>query len=396
LIGDSFSLGESICEFALVRLARRLKMTSGRPSGFDYMRLGLSLMVAFVHFRGASRGGPANPDWGFVAHPWSGPWAMPVRPFGSVILPMFFALSGFLVAGSLERSKTLLTFLGLRVIRIYPALAVEVLLSALLIGPAVTALPLASYFRDPVLWHYFLNTIGDIHYVLPGVFENNPWPKTVNAQLWTVPVELMCYITLAALVVIGAVQRKILIPLAAAAFSVAHFVMLSSEHDWLVPVCNGPLTGPILVFCFLAGVSVFLYRDRLLWSFPLFLIALTASAAFLFFVPLGEYLAVWTMAYVTVYLGLTDFKRIFFINGADYSYGIYIYHFVVGQAFVYAAAPSHWWITAVVCIPLTALVAAFSWHAIEKPAQKWRSYLPAAERHYLALKASALGWPRAT
>jgi peptidoglycan/LPS O-acetylase OafA/YrhL len=57
---------------------------------------------------------------------------------------MFFALSGFLVAGSPERSKTLLTFLGLRAIRIYPALGVEVVLSALLIGTAVTTLPLPA------------------------------------------------------------------------------------------------------------------------------------------------------------------------------------------------------------------------------------------------------------
>jgi hypothetical protein len=59
-----------------------------------------------------------------------------------------------LVAGSLERSKTLLTFLGLRVIRIYSALAVEVVLSAFLIGAAVTAFPLERYFRDPLFLNY--------------------------------------------------------------------------------------------------------------------------------------------------------------------------------------------------------------------------------------------------
>jgi peptidoglycan/LPS O-acetylase OafA/YrhL len=78
-------------------------------------------------------------------------WATPLRPFERAIIPMFFALSGFLVAGSLERSETTLTFIGLRLIRIYPALAVEVALSAFLIGMAVTALPLATYFQDPVV-----------------------------------------------------------------------------------------------------------------------------------------------------------------------------------------------------------------------------------------------------
>ncbi|MGY0575795.1 hypothetical protein ACTGJ9_036125 [Bradyrhizobium sp. RDM12] len=42
-------------------------------------------------------------------------------------------MSGFLVAGSLDRSNTLIMFLGLRAFRIVPALAVEVFLSALIL-----------------------------------------------------------------------------------------------------------------------------------------------------------------------------------------------------------------------------------------------------------------------
>ncbi|MGB8900721.1 MAG: acyltransferase, partial [Methylocella sp.] len=78
------------------------------------------------------------------------------------------------------------------------------------------------------------------------------------------------------------------------------------------------------------------------------------------------------MTYVTVYLGLTNFKRLSVIRGADYSYGIYLYSFVIQQLFVYLAAPQSpfWWINAMVCVPLSALVAAFSWHFVEKPAQK--------------------------
>lgn len=87
---------------------------------------------------------------------------------------MFFALSGFLVAGSLERCKTLLTILGLRVIRIYLVLAVEVVLSAFLIGASVTTYPLRDYFTDPLLFHYLRNSFGDIHFFLPGVFQHQP------------------------------------------------------------------------------------------------------------------------------------------------------------------------------------------------------------------------------
>jgi hypothetical protein len=38
-----------------------------------------------------------------------------------------------------------------------------------------------------------------------------------------------------------------------------------------------------------------------------------------------------TITYVTVYLGLINFKRFSFVKGADYSYGIYLYGFAVQQ-----------------------------------------------------------------
>ena len=147
-------------------LEEALVAADGRPSGFDYMRLTLSVAVFVSHSFGTSYG-----ESGAEAV-WNGPAAALV----AAILPMFFALSGFLVAGSMVRCATLVKFLGLRVIRIYPALAVEVLLSALLIGPVLTTVPLTSYFTDPVFFHYLVNVTGHISYYLPGVFADNPVP----------------------------------------------------------------------------------------------------------------------------------------------------------------------------------------------------------------------------
>src|SRR4029077_15672800 len=93
-------------------------------------------------------------------------WKSEARPIVRLILPMFFALSGFLVAGSLERSRTLLMFLALRVIRIFPALSVEVLLSALILGPIFTSISFKSYFSSSEFWEYFLNIVGHVHFRL--------------------------------------------------------------------------------------------------------------------------------------------------------------------------------------------------------------------------------------
>jgi peptidoglycan/LPS O-acetylase OafA/YrhL len=363
---------------ARVNLAERLIATKGRPSGFDYLRLGLAISVVMWHTTATTYGLPVKPRDDL--------WPQtPLHALFSATLPMFFALSGYLVAGSLERSKTILTFIGLRVIRIYPALAVEVVLSALLIGTAITTLPLAAYFRDPLFWKYLLNVTGHIHYSLPGVFEYNPWPEMVNVQLWTVPVELFCYVALTALVLFGGVQRKILIPLAALGLALMHLIRRSHKYHWHVPPLIDDFNATLLVVCFLTGVSLYLFRDKIVWSSRMFAGALIASIALLCFVPFGEYPGILTITYVTVYLGLTNFKRFSFVKGADYSYGIYLYGFAVQQLFVHLAAPRFWWVNALVCVPLSVFFAAFSWHFIEKPAQKLRKLLPAVERHYLAL-----------
>jgi peptidoglycan/LPS O-acetylase OafA/YrhL len=384
---------------ALASLEERLFATLGRPSGFDYLRLGLAVSVIVVHSRITTFGIPRD-----VTHATELLTGTTIRPFNTVIstilfvvdgilvaghksiLPMFFALSGFLVAGSLERSKTLLKFLGLRVIRIYPALAVEVLLSAFLIGASVTTSPLTSYFRDPLFLRYLLNVVGDIHFYLPGVFENNPWPRLVNYQLWTVPYELLCYAILAGLLLFGSVLRRVMIPLAAFGVAVADIINRPLTEEMHAPSITGHVEGQLLVVAFLAGVSLYLHREKISWSFPMFAGALTATLPLLWLIPYGEYPAMLTLTYVTVYLGLTNFKRLAIIRGADYSYGIYLYGFVNQQLFVLAAAPRFWIVNALVCVPLTTLVAAFSWHFLEKPAQKLRQPLSLAEQHYLALR----------
>ena len=88
--------------------------------------------------------------------------------------------------GEFATDSSLLAFLhAIREVRIFPALAVEVLISAMLIGPLVTAYPLSTYFSDPLFFRYFFNLIGHVQYRLPGVFLGMPGPDYVNMQLWT-------------------------------------------------------------------------------------------------------------------------------------------------------------------------------------------------------------------
>ena len=120
-------------------IGEHLRNIRGFTSGFDYLRYGLAIAVVLWHSCLVSLGDQKAME---IADNWSSWFTRP-------ILPMFFALSGFLVASSLERSSSIPKFLWMRATRIYPALTAEVILSAFIIGPIITTLPLTQYFTDP-------------------------------------------------------------------------------------------------------------------------------------------------------------------------------------------------------------------------------------------------------
>ena len=290
---------------------------------------------------------------------------------------MFFALSGFLVTGSLMRSQKLQTFIGLRVIRLIPALAVEVVLSALILGPLLTIFELKDYFGSVHFRTYFLNIVGEIHYILPGVFNFNPLPKVVNSQLWTIPYEFYCYLALTVLALIGARRWRAIVPVFAfvstLGFMVQYNIRFGSE-----PIEYWQNIGKFAFWSFLWGVSFFQYRDIIPWRGWLFWLATFISVIALSKEGYFACLAPLSIAYATVWLGLTDLRRLWFLRGADYSYGVYLYHWVVMQT-VLSLGPKSWVTTAFIGLPLTVAFAALSWHVIEKRALRLRRALVAAD-----------------
>ena len=366
-----------------MNLDQKLALAGGRPSGFDYLRLALATAVICVHSVAASAGASVAVLW--LGRPW-------LAPLLALLLPMFFALSGFLVAGSLQRCRSMVSFMGLRVIRIVPALVMEVVLSALLLGPLLTTLPLAAYFSDRAFLQYFWNLLGIIQFGLPGVFHNNPLPYTVNGQLWTVPWELKCYVTLLALALLGLRQRPWLAPLGALAVTVAGVltkVVIGHDPHYGLPGTLVP--GWALVAGFLCGVSLFLYRNRLPHDGRLAL-AMLALALALFSVRYGAFATCVPVAYLTVYVGLCNPRRLTVLRGADYSYGMFLYGFVIQQTFAALGDWTHvWWLNALVSVTCAVLVAALSWHWVEQPALALKGPLQQLERWWLSGFAQQFG-----
>lgn len=353
------------------------QMRSAGPAtaGFDYLRIGLATAVLTWHSIILSTG--STP----LDHAlWSGSF----RFLPAAILPMFFALSGFLVSASLERTS-LHGFLTLRVLRIVPALAVVVLLCALILGPMFTSLPLRQYFTSPELGGFFLNIVAVVHVRLPGVFEHNPDPGLIASQLWTIPFEFECYFALAILSVLNLLRNR---------RALARIIVLAALAATVCAVLISPVSpfdhvpGAVLVLCFLAAVGLYDYRDAIAYS-PHLAIASVIGSAVLLEVPNASYLAAFPVAYLTVWLGLKNPPRIPF---GDLSYGVYLIHFPIEQTIMHLfPGADSWWRLTLMTLPPTFASAWLSWNLVERQILSRKASILALVDRALQATAATIG-----
>ncbi len=107
---------------------------------------------------------------------------------------IFFAISGYLVVKSFFYDPNFIRFLAKRSLRIFPALIVVTVLTACVLGPLVTTVPIKDYFASPLFTGYFESITLRIHFYLPGVFESNPH-SAINGSLWSLTAEFLMYLS---------------------------------------------------------------------------------------------------------------------------------------------------------------------------------------------------------
>jgi peptidoglycan/LPS O-acetylase OafA/YrhL/lysophospholipase L1-like esterase len=349
----------------------------GHGPGFDALRIYLSISVLCWHSIAICYGST------MVLRVWNAPYG---RPF-ITILPMFFALSGFLVMGSAIRLGSLRHFLANRFLRIFPALATEVTISALILGPLVTVLPLSDYFTSPTLFTYFGSLIGRVQFVLPGVFLNNPLPGVVNGNLWTIPPEILCYLFMAVMIVMALFRERVPVTIAAAGVLLLNLLQDHAE-GWGLP--EGLLPVRYLVLCFAFGTVLFMWRDMLPYRWPLFAFAAAVGLIFLQTPGLID-VSLFALAYCTAFLGVTPLPKGRLFAGGDYSYGVYLFGAPIQQtiASVFPATHHIYW-NIPLSLTLTIGVAALSWHLVEKHALALRQFVSNSDgilRRSFALRA---------
>ena len=369
-----------------------LSSNKGIGPGFDFLRVSLALSIVYFHaFHVTNQYYPldqTSPFW--LVH--------------YTLVPMFFALSGFLVTASAGR-LSLGNFLLNRSFRIIPALAVDTLVCALLIGPIFTKMDLKQYFSDSQLPTYFLNIIGYVHYNLPGVFLDLPIAR-VNGSLWTVPFELACYALMSILIVMNLLKSKWFSVGLACSYlitsaMIVHFDLLRMiDQPGLRRMFSIAFVEPEAqaVTAFLVGVIAFQFKDKIPYSRKLFIACIAFDLIIAFALndnqglhPAMRFVLMPIIVYQTIFIGLTNVPVPGFFRTGDYSYGIYLYHQPFLQIMVVLfpgiAFSPHIGatFTFVAALPLIIAVSWLSWHVVEKPSLQLRKRLRTTQSYNGAL-----------
>ena len=287
---------------------------------------------------------------------------------GWICVAVFFAISGFLITRSFDRTSRLENWFSARVMRLFPALLVVTVLTALIYGPVFTRLALADYARDLQTLTYVPRnvTLAKLQYDLPGVFLDHPYPRAINGSLWTLIHEVVCYFGVFLAGILGALRSKRFFALLCSAYFAAYF---ATGFAPLADVLPSKLAAfRMLSYPFVIGMMLYVWRDRVVLSW-LVAAALAAAAAVLHGTWLFQPLFVLAIAYATFVLAYRPggFVRRYNDLG-DFSYGMYVFAFPVQQAAIALAGPMTPAMNMAVAFPVTLLLAIISWHVVEKPA----------------------------
>jgi peptidoglycan/LPS O-acetylase OafA/YrhL len=334
---------------------------SHRGNAFDLLRLAAALLVVLGH------------SWVLTGH---------VDPLtflngtnaGDLGVGVFFLLSGYLVSSSWLADPSLKRFAARRALRIYPAYALVVVLLTFVLGPLATTLATGQFLVSGGTWNFLLGNLSIFHvqFDLPGVFAHNPYPDAVDGSLWTIRVEVLCYVGVAALGLLGLLRRRwVLLAVAAALILVAVVVEMSGYHGVLLPgLLDYQAAVPIAYFGVGMAYREFIGANPPPWWTPPAAALVWAALWFTSAAAVGAILFVAALTYTIAFRAPSALHHP--TRGYDLSYGSYLLAFPVQQLLSGLPAALNAVLTAVIVLAL----AAVSWRFVEKPALRHKPARP--------------------
>lgn len=352
-----------------MRLAKRRHEMLGaycdsRDNNFNLLRIVAATLVLFTHSFGMTGNGSSE----LLASAFG-------MSFGSWAVDIFFVASGFLIAKSWDRTKSVRSFVTARIARIYPGLWVCVVVCVVGIGPAFTTLPLLEYSMHLETIKFVVENstliLNGVWTSLPGTFVGQS--VGVVYPLWTMPYEIKMYLVLLGLGWSGWLYRRNVVPvIIIAAFSVYAWYMFEHIAESRIKEFGR------FFFFFFSGSYCYLRRDRIplraeIALGGLLLIGLSMLFSQIVYRNLVLSLATPYLVMAFAFLPSGPIRR--YNHLGDYSFGLYIYGAPVQNVVLaMGGGESGVFQFFALSLAIALAVAALSWHLVEVKAM--RAFVP--------------------
>ncbi|MBV5269437.1 MAG: acyltransferase [Afipia sp.] len=306
--------------------------------------------------------------------------------YGYMGVELFFIISGFVIAMTLESSKSLLDFAIRRFVRIWPALIVSAIVTFFLLNWSDA--PFALTRRQ--FWPNFLPSLT----LTPTSLWSGLFPKVdfVTGVYWSLVVEIRFYMIALILYWLFARQnlaRNLVV------FTVLIYVVRALLRRWL-PGYNGVYDGffiPDYMPWFAAGAVFYeVYRERLAKGAALVLLAVAyamIARISLNYAPIGRdpviassfallsLVLFWFLSTRPASMRIFEVRPLVWIG--ECSYSIYLYHYAVGMILISQVSKtvslgSQLLLVAGVYL-LVFAVGRISYVTVENPARRWLTKL---------------------
>jgi peptidoglycan/LPS O-acetylase OafA/YrhL len=316
---------------------------------------------------------------------------------GYIALMAFFAMSGYQISDSWSRDPSWWRFAARRLLRLLPPLWVLLIVTVFVLGPLLTSWEQGDYWSHLQTWRYLVgnSVLFLLQHDLPGMFDTNPYPWSVNGSLWTLPMEAVGYLlvlVLGLLVAVGC-RRFVILPVLVTMVVLdgmfqAKFGYNGDAGSFLsVPI--GSLVSFLVPF--LIGVLLHWCRDYVPLR-PMIAVVLVAVWLCVHGMTLERFALALMASYGAVVLAYHWPKRLEATAPWVYgSYGMYIWAFPIQQMII-AAGVDNQWVLMSLAVPAAYLCGLASWRLVEMPTQRWRRFLrrrPAPLPHHGTVEGSS-------
>ena len=343
-----------------------VQLPTRQANNFDLLRILFAWFVIVSHSYVLNGNGPTDPLFEMTQQTFL---------FSFIGVKGFFIISGYLIFKSMVVSTSIFEYLVKRVLRIFPALAV-VLLVTLAAVYFIYPSNIPPFFSNKEVYAYFLGNVilFKPHFFISGIFSGLP-SSAINGSLWTIEYEFFFYVFILLFFYFRS-NKKILKALLV--IVVALFLMVRlAFYDWTVQthffIPLEPLfdLGPYFLMGSLLSCFDF---DKMPAKNAIAAVLSMALIASVYF-KIGHTVVYFTLPFIVIYVGKQTSKLANWVHTklGDPSYGIYLYAFPLQQLLIYWYRPS----TLVLFIASTIGAFVFgylSWIFIEKKALALKQY----------------------